>query len=167
MALSPEAKRRLEVGLAQVAAGDEVQAAIDASTTANTNTTGDVVVDFTAHTGTVQPTKLAKNELTAVVGDVGVKDLLVAAAAARIVMIVVTITTVFADGNGAQPTLTIGEESGSATKFAAAAKFTGAAAGSTFAFAGTLTSGKKLQCTQVAGTGTATGAYTIDVQAVG
>jgi hypothetical protein len=78
-------------------------------------------------------------------------------------MIVVTVTTAFANGDGAQPTLTIGEESGSATKFAAAAKFTGAAGGTTFAFAGILTSAKKLQAVLVPRPATSTGAYTIDV----
>jgi hypothetical protein len=113
-------------------------------------------------------TKLDSSENSFLKTDAGVKDLLVAAATARRVIIVVTVTTTFANGDGAQPTLTIGEEGGSATKFAAAAKFTGAAAGATFAFAGTLTSGKKLQGTLVAGTGTTeTGAYTIDVIAVG
>jgi hypothetical protein len=115
----------------------------------------------------VPSTAVASSENAYIRTDVGTKDLLVAAAAARRVMIVVTVTTAFANGDGAQPTLTIGEEGGSATKFAAAAKFTGAAAGATFAFAGTLTSGKKLQAVLVAATGTtSTGAYTIDIIAV-
>lgn len=128
---------------------------------------GDVAIADTGAT-TVQTTKLAKSENSYIKTDAGVKDLLVAAAAARVVMIVVTVTTAFADGDGAQPTLSIGEESGSASKFAATSKFASAAAGDTFTFSGTLTSGKKLQATLVAGTGTTeTGAYTIDVIAVG
>jgi hypothetical protein len=117
---------------------------------------------------TAQLATLASSLNSYIKTDSGTKDLLVAAAAARIVQIIVTVTTVFANGDGAQPTLTIGEESGSASKFAAAASFTSAAAGATFAFSGTLTSGKKLQATLVAGTGTTeTGAYTITVIAVG
>lgn len=99
--------------------------------------------------------------------DAGTKDLLAAAAVDRIVMIVVTITTAFATGDGAQPTLTLDEES-TAAKFAASAKFVTAAATTTFAFAGTLIAGKKLQATLVAATGTtSTGAYRIDVLATG
>jgi hypothetical protein len=100
-----------------------------------------------------------------IVTDTGVKDLLAAAATARRVLILVIVTTAFANGDGGQPTLTIGEESGSASKFAAAAAFTGAAA-STVAkvFGGSLTAAKKLQATLAAGTGTTeTGAYTIIV----
>lgn len=116
----------------------------------------------------IAATKLANSENSYIRTDSGVKDILAAAAAARKVIIVVTVTTVFANGDGAQPTLTIGEEDGSATKFAAAAKFTNGAAGATLVFSGTLTSGKKLQATLAAATGTtSTGAYTIDVIAVG
>lgn len=95
----------------------------------------------------------------------GVTDLLPALAATRRVIIVVTVTEVFADGDTSQPTLSIGEESGSASKFAGTAKFTAAALGATFAFAGTLTSGKKVQATSVAAVGTGTGAVSIVVLA--
>lgn len=140
-------------GLSQIA---QLQAAVGALMTAE------------PPTWVIPTTKLARSENAYVKTDDGVKDLLAAAGAARNVVIIVTVTTVFANGDGAQPTLTIGEESGSATKFAAAAKFTNAAAGATFAFAGVLTSGKKLQATLTTGTGsTETGAYTIDVIAVG
>lgn len=117
---------------------------------------------------TIATTKLAKANVAYVKTDSGVKDLLAAAAAARTVIINVTVTAVFANGDGAQPTLTIGEEGGSASKFEGAATLTDAAVGSTFSVSGTLTSGKKLQATLVAGTGTTeTGAYSIDVIAVG
>lgn len=122
-----------------------------------------------ANTGalSIAATKLANSENSYIRTDSGVKDLL-AAAAARKVIIVVTVTTVFATGDGAQPTISIGEEDGSASKFMATTKLASAAAGATFVFSGTLTSGKKLQATLVAATGaTSTGAYTIDVIAVG
>lgn len=128
--------------------------------------TGDVGVS-TAGVFTIQPTKLARSTQSYIVSDVGVKDLLVSAAATRTVLITVTVTTAFANGSGAQPTLTIGEEGGSATKFAPAARFTSAAALASFTVMGVLTTGTKLQATLVAGTGTSTGAYTIDVVAIG
>lgn len=144
MALSAGARNQLQVGIASVALGTEIADAIDAAT--------------------LDVASLFSSENSYIKTDSGVKDLLAAAAADRVVMIVVTVTTVFANGDGAQPTLTIGEESGSATKFAAAAKFTNAAAALTLAFSGTLTANKKLQATLVAGTGTTeTGAYTIDI----
>jgi hypothetical protein len=128
---------------------------------------GDATMDNTGAIA-IAATKLANSENSYIRTDVGTKDLLAAAAAARKVIIVVTVTAVFANGDGAQPTLTIGEESGSASKFAASTKFTNAAVGATFTFAGTLTAAKKLQATLVAATGTtSTGAYTIDVIAVG
>jgi hypothetical protein len=79
---------------------------------------GDATMDNTGALS-IAATKLANSENSYIRTDVGTKDILAAAAAARKVIIVVTVTTVFANGDGAQPTLTIGEESGSATKFAA------------------------------------------------
>jgi hypothetical protein len=157
--LSPASSLPLASG--HILVGDSSNQAADVAMT------GDVAIDNAGATS-IPTTKLATSENSYIRTDVGTKDLLAAAAAARKVMIVVTVTTAFANGDGAQPTLTIGEESGSATKFAAAAKFTGAAAGATFVFAGILTSAKKLQAVLVAATGsTSTGAYTIDVIAVG
>ena len=115
----------------------------------------------------VQPTKLASGELTAIVTDAGTKTLIAAAANARNVIVTVNVTTVFATGDGAQPTLSIGQ-TGSVSKFAATSIFVSAAAGATFTFGGILTGGDALIATQVAGTGTTeTGAYTITAIAVG
>jgi len=140
---------------------------ISAGGVATLNVTGDIAVSG-SNVATVNATKLAASTNAYIKTDSGTKTLLAAAAATRQVHIVVTVTTAFATGDGAQPTLTIGEESGSASKFAAAAIFVSAAAGATFAFAGTLTSGKNLTGTLVAGTGTTeTGAYSITVLAVG
>lgn len=116
----------------------------------------------------VPTSKLASSENAFIRTDAGVKDLLVAAANDRIVTGVITVTTAFADGDGTQPTLTIGEEGGSASKFSVAADLTGKAANTKIPFAGTLTGSKKLQGTLVAATGTtSTGAYRIDVHAAG
>jgi hypothetical protein len=145
MGLAADTLNRLGVALGLFAAGTEVGAAIDASTTALAGR--------------------AQSQNAYIVSDVGVKDLLAAAAVARTVVVTLRVTTAFANGDGAQPTVTIGEE-GNATKFAAAAVFTTAALGRVFVFTGTLTANKKLQATQVAGTGTTeTGAYTIDAVA--
>src|SRR5665213_3221183 len=58
----------------------------------------------------------------------GASTILAAAAADRVVNITVHIDTTFADGDGAQPTFSIGQ-TGSATKFAATSTFTAATAG--------------------------------------
>lgn len=123
-----------------------------------------------ANTGvlSIAATKLAAATNAYIKTDSGVKDLLPAAAATRQVVIVVHVTTVFANGDGGQPTVTIGEESGAADKFMLIGRLTSAAADSGWVSCGTLTSGKKLQATLVAGTGTTeTGAYTITAIAVG
>lgn len=92
----------------------------------------------------------------------GVQATLIAAGPVdRIVQIIVTIDTAFANGDGAQPTFKIGQ-TGSDAKFAATSKFTGAAAASTFAVAGILSANKDLFVTATAGTGTTeTGALTV------
>lgn len=91
----------------------------------------------------------------------GVQTLVRPANIDRIVLVQSNVVTVFANGDGAQPTFTIGE-TGTAAKFAAAAEFTGAAAGTKKIFAGTLAAGKALIVTAVAGTGTTeTGDVTI------
>lgn len=93
--------------------------------------------------------------------DAGTKTLLAAAREDRVVQIVVHVTTVFANGDGAQPTLEVGE-TGTTTKFAASSVFTNAAAASRTVLIGTLSANKALILTQVAGTGTTeTGAYTV------
>ncbi len=179
MALSLATKNRLKqaLGVEGSAAADELDTEIGTSLTgavtvsaggvATLNVTGDIAISG-SNVATVNATKLAAATSAFIKTDSGVKDLLAAAAATRQVIIVVTVTTAFADGNGTQPTLTIGEESGSASKFAATTPFVSGAAGLITVFAGTLTSGKKLQCTIVAGTGTTeTGAFSITAIAVG
>lgn len=127
-----------------------------------------VLIQAAALPVAVASTKLAASTTALPLASAGVIDLLAAAAATRQVVITATVTQVFANGDGTQPTFSIGEESGSASKFAATTKFTSAAAGATFVFGGTLTSGKKLQATAVAGTGTTeTGALSVTVVAVG
>lgn len=92
----------------------------------------------------------------------GTVTLLAAAREDRVVQIVVDISTAFADGDGAQPTLLVGE-TGDTDKFAAAAVFTDHAVG-TVTLIGTLAADKALLLTQTAGTGTTeTGGYTVAV----
>ncbi len=128
---------------------------------------GDVAIADTGAT-TVQATKLVNATLAAIKTDSGTKTLLAATAADRQVIIAVTVTTSFADGNGTQPTVSIGQTS-SVSKFAATTDFTARAASNlAVVFAGTLTGGTALLATQVAGTGTTeTGAYSITVHAIG
>ncbi len=94
--------------------------------------------------------------------DAGTKTLLPAHATLdRMVWITVEVTTAFANGDGAQPTLALGETS-STSKFAATSVFTGKAVGH-YTFAGTLAATKALLATLTTGTGaTETGAYTIN-----
>jgi len=100
-----------------------------------------------------------------IVSDTGTKTLMAAAREDRIVHIVVHVTTVFANGDGAQPTLLVGE-TGDTDKFAAAAVFTDAVDEAKIVLIGTLAAGKALLLTQTAGTGTTmTGAYTVSAQA--
>jgi hypothetical protein len=113
-------------------------------------------VDFEA------PDETAKAAIGAyTAASVGTVTLLAAAREARVVQIVVHVTTVFADGDGAQPTLLVGE-TGDTDKFAAAAVFTDAADESKIVLIGTLSANKALLLTQTAGTGTTkTGAYSV------
>jgi len=124
---------------------------------------GELFTDVAALQGGAQADN-ASATVALIVSSDGVTTLLPAATVARRVIISVQVTEIFANGDGAQPTHTIGE-TGSAAKFAAAARFTGAAAGTTFSFAGTLSADVALIITSVAGTGTTmTGA--IDVTAI-
>jgi len=95
-------------------------------------------------------------------------DVLIAAADGdRIVIIVATVTETLADGDGGQPTFSIGE-TGAATKFAATTVFASGTAGDVHVLQGTLSSGKDLIVTAVAGTGTTeTGAIAVGAIAVG
>jgi hypothetical protein len=91
----------------------------------------------------------------------GVQTLLASNAAARTVIISVEVTEVFANGDGTQPTFEIGE-TGTADKFAATSVFTGAALGTTFSFAGSLSADAAVIVTAVAATGTtSTGALRV------
>lgn len=94
--------------------------------------------------------------------DVGTKTLAAAHATLdRMVWITVEVTTAFATGDGAQPTLSLGETS-SVSKFAATSVFVSKAVGH-YTFCGKLSATKALLATLVAGTGaTETGAYTIN-----
>lgn len=95
--------------------------------------------------------------------DNGTKTLLASSAVDRIVLIVVRITTAFATGDGAKPTVSFGETS-AVTKFAATSVIVTAAAEQIFTFTGTNTAGTAVLATLVAGTGTTeTGAYTVNV----
>ena len=99
--------------------------------------------------------------MSQIVSTAGVTTLIAAQPFDRAVIISFNCTTVFANGDGAQPTITIGQ-TGSATKFAAAARFTNAAANSSQSFSGILTANTALIVTCTAGTGTTeTGASTI------
>lgn len=94
--------------------------------------------------------------------DTGTKTLAAADATLdRLVWITVEVTTVFANGDGAQPTLALGETS-TVSKFAATSVFTNKAVGH-YTFCGKLLATKALLATLTAGTGTTeTGAYTIN-----
>ena len=98
----------------------------------------------------------------------GAQTALLAASAAgetRHVMGRILVDTVFANGDGAQPVFIIGE-TGTTNKFVANTVLVDASAGAVFTFAGTLTAEAALFVTATAGTGTATGAITVNVIAV-
>lgn len=80
----------------------------------------------------------------------------------RVVLGIVTVTEVFADGDGGQTVFTIGETD-TANKFMADTVLASAAAGSIFFFAGTLTAAKDLLVTGTPATGTGTGAISVSV----
>jgi len=92
----------------------------------------------------------------------GTVTLLTPAREARVIHAVVHVTTAFADGDGSQPTLLIGQ-TGDTDAFAVAALFAEATDESKALIVGTLDAEKSLILTQTAGTGTATGAYTVSV----
>jgi len=93
------------------------------------------------------------NSASYVTATTGAQTLNVSDTDARVVIGMVIIDEVFANGDDAQPTFSIGETD-SLTKFAATNVFTDAAAGAVFTFAGTLTANKALIITATAGTGT-------------
>lgn len=127
----------------------------------------EMFTELFASTDALEATNITKNGSASAsypVTTAGVQTLLAAADEDRQVIISVQVTEVFANGDGAQPTFEIGQ-TGAASKFAATSLFTGAAAGTTFSFAGVLTAGTALIVTAVAGTGTTmTGA--LDVTAI-
>jgi hypothetical protein len=99
--------------------------------------------------------------------DTGTKTLVAAHATKdRGVLVLVTINTTFANGNGAQPVVTIGEADTPA-KAMAGTVLVDAAANATFAFGFTNTATKAITATLTAATNTtSTGAYTITVMAL-
>jgi len=101
------------------------------------------------------------DEVAYIKTDTGTKTLAAADATLdRMVWISVEVTTVFANGDGAQPTLALGETS-STSKFAATSVFTNKAVGH-YTFCGKLLATKALLATLTTGTGaTETGAYTL------
>ncbi len=103
---------------------------------------------------------LGSGSASYIVSDSGTKTLASASTVDRTVTISLAATTTFANGNGAQPTVALGQ-TGSTSKFAATSEFTGITAGTTKTYTGTLSANTALLATEVAGTGTATGAYTI------
>lgn len=95
------------------------------------------------------------------VSTAGTITLIPAATYDRVVIINVNVTTTYANGDGAQPTIAIGQ-TGTTNKFAATSAFTGATAGTTKGYGGTLSANTALIVTATAGTGTTeTGAMTI------
>lgn len=93
----------------------------------------------------------------------GATTLLAAADHDRIVLILVHVTTVFADGDGAQPVFLFGE-TGDTDKFDDGSLFNDAADESRFVLHGTLAADKALLITATAATGsTSTGALTATV----
>lgn len=78
----------------------------------------------------------------------------------RVVLGIVTVTEVFADGDGTQPTFIIGETD-TTNKFLAVDALASAALGAQFFFAGTLSATKALLVTGGAATGTGTGAIAV------
>jgi hypothetical protein len=89
---------------------------------------------------------------------VGTLTLVPADAAARVALICITVTEVFATAN--QPTFTFGEDD-TVTKYSVAALLNNAALGKVFVLAGTLTANKKLIVTAVAATLVGTGALSV------
>lgn len=90
----------------------------------------------------------------------GAQTLLASDAAARVALIVVVVDETFADAGGTQTTFTIGETD-TVDKYAAAALFTGATAGSIFVLAGTLTANKALLVTANDAAGAGTGGISV------
>lgn len=90
----------------------------------------------------------------------GVVTHIASATGARNVILFITVTEVFANGTGAQPTFEVGETD-SDHKWCATSVFTDAAVGTTFVRQGTLTSEKALIITATAATSNATGAVDI------
>lgn len=91
----------------------------------------------------------------------GAQDLAAADASARACICVVTVTEVFADGDGTQPTFIIGDESDD-DSIMTVAKLADAALGSVFVFAGQITAAEKLVVTGGVATGTtSTGAISV------
>lgn len=99
--------------------------------------------------------------------DNGPYQIIAGAAGDRDVIIDVTVTQTFSNGDGTQPTFEIGE-TGDTNKFAPTSTFTNNVLNTTYRFTGTLSSGADLLVTAVAGTGsTETGGLSVTASAVG
>ncbi len=92
--------------------------------------------------------------------DAGVKTLATGTAGAKKVLLICTVTEVFANGTGAQPTVKIGEV-GSDASLAATSVFTGATLNKVFVLVGNLTASTNLIATVTAATLTGTGGLSI------
>lgn len=178
MSLSADTVNRLKYALASASAGQEVADAIDGETNlangkinvgnasgvaAEVTPGGDVSMNNAGNFALVAD-KLAANRASFPANSNGNTTLLAASASRnRTVLIQVTPTANFADGNGAQPTFSIGQGSNN-NSIAATAKFTNANTTLAFTFQATLGANNALVVGAGAGTGTATGA--VDVAAV-
>jgi hypothetical protein len=132
------------------------------------NTTSNIIFSFDARNG-LNPAALMLSGLGAAASypktTSGAQSLLTAHATLdRIVVIVVSITETFANGDGAKPSFNIGETS-TATKFKSG--LTSGTVGDKLVYAGTLSATKALLVTGTAGTGTTeTGAIAVAVFAL-
>lgn len=90
----------------------------------------------------------------------GAQTLLASDASARVVLGIIVVSEIFANGDGAQTVFTIGETD-TANKYVADTVLVSAASGAIFFFAGTLTANKALLVTGTAATGTGTGAIAV------
>lgn len=179
MSLSQDTVNRLKYALASNAAGQEVADAVDTNTNLadgkiyvgdgnnvaqEVTPAGDVAMN-NAGNFTVAAAKLAGNLGSFPANSNGNTTLLAAGARSRTVLIHVTPTANFADGNGAQPTFSIGQGSNN-NSIAPTAKFTDANTTLDFSFSATLGANNALVVGAGAGTGTATGALDIAAIAV-
>jgi hypothetical protein len=104
-----------------------------------------------------------RGEVTYVKTDTGVKTLLGASAVARLAIVKITITEVFADAGGAQPVVTIGDTGvGTDDAVVAAALLVDAPLGKVFYAAGPILATEDFIVTLTAATGAGTGGVKIE-----